>query len=176
MWYFIHNTMYIYKIQNKINNKLYVGSSRNYKKRWYFHLKDLRKNNHPNIYLQTDYNKYGEDNFEFSLIYEFPEKPSDLVLLKKEKDFINKYPNKLLYNIDLKILGIPNKSLSVKNNRFKPKKSLCYLLLKYKQFEEDYIKMISVDYRIPITTVKRTINNLINSNKLRYYNEIYYRV
>lgn len=28
------NKMYVYKITNKINNKIYVGITNNYKKRW----------------------------------------------------------------------------------------------------------------------------------------------
>lgn len=168
--------MYIYKIQNKVNNRLYVGSTKNYNARWNSHKKQLRENTHKNIYLQEDYNKYGLDNFEFSLLYTFNTLQTKQSLLNKEKYFLDKYPDKLLYNIDLRINNTSYKSLSVKNNRFKPKKSLSYVILKSRKFEEKHLKYISVDYKIPLTTVKNTVNNLIKSNKLRYEDGIYYRL
>lgn len=55
----------VYIINNKINNHNYIGSSVNIKKRFSRHKTDLRKNKHPNRYLQRAWNKYGEENFEF---------------------------------------------------------------------------------------------------------------
>ena len=50
----------IYFIRNKINNKIYVGSSKNLYNREKEHFSDLRKGKHHNIYLQRAYDKYGE--------------------------------------------------------------------------------------------------------------------
>lgn len=50
----------IYYITNTINGKFYVGSSKNIKKRWARHIRDLNNNNHHNIYLQRSCNKYGD--------------------------------------------------------------------------------------------------------------------
>jgi group I intron endonuclease len=61
-------TMGIYKIFNKVNNKYYIGSSNNIKRRWRDHKKMLRGNRHDNIYLQNSWNKYGENNFDFIVI------------------------------------------------------------------------------------------------------------
>lgn len=58
----------IYQITNKVNNKRYIGSAKNFLNRKNKHLYELRKNNHKNIYLQNSYNKYGEDKFEFKII------------------------------------------------------------------------------------------------------------
>lgn len=58
----------IYKITNIINNKIYIGSSTDIKKRWHGHKYDLRKNKHCNTHLQNAWNKYGEDNFKFEII------------------------------------------------------------------------------------------------------------
>lgn len=58
----------IYIILNKINNKCYVGSSINIKKRWYEHKLKLNLNEHYNSYLQASWNKYGKENFIFKLI------------------------------------------------------------------------------------------------------------
>lgn len=58
----------IYKIANKINGKIYIGKSLDVKERKYSHFYKLRKNEHGNQYLQVSFNKYGEENFEFSII------------------------------------------------------------------------------------------------------------
>lgn len=59
----------IYAIKNKINNKVYVGQSYNVEHRWkYGHRTALRKNDHGNDHLQSSWNKYGEENFEFLVL------------------------------------------------------------------------------------------------------------
>lgn len=58
----------IYKITNLINNKIYIGSSANLSKRYYYHLNSLRNNNHYNIHLQRAYNIDGENSFKFDII------------------------------------------------------------------------------------------------------------
>lgn len=57
----------IYSITNKINNKTYYGSSNNCVMRFYIHKCRLKKNNHINKHLQSSFNKYGENNFEFKI-------------------------------------------------------------------------------------------------------------
>lgn len=52
----------IYKIV--INNKTYVGSSLDIKKRLRQHRRELRKNIHDNRYLQNLYNKYNNATYE----------------------------------------------------------------------------------------------------------------
>lgn len=58
----------IYQIKNKINNKIYIGSSKDIYKRWRYHIADFKANRHCNQYFQASWNKYGEDNFEFSIL------------------------------------------------------------------------------------------------------------
>lgn len=62
----------IYVIENQINFKKYYGSSFDIKQRIYDHKRLLNKNKHYNIHLQNAWNKYGEDNFEFSLVFLCP--------------------------------------------------------------------------------------------------------
>lgn len=58
----------IYKIKNLFNGKIYIGQSVDIEKRWSTHKAELKHNHHHNIHLQSAWNKYGEDNFEFSII------------------------------------------------------------------------------------------------------------
>lgn len=63
-------TCYIYNIVNKINGKVYVGQTKNTKKRATSHKYMLNKGIHHSKYLQNSFNKYGIENFEFSIIEE----------------------------------------------------------------------------------------------------------
>ena len=60
----------IYKIENIINNKVYIGSSNNIERRWKEHIRLLNNNEHHSIKLQRAWNKYGENAFEFSVLEE----------------------------------------------------------------------------------------------------------
>ncbi|MCD2345816.1 NUMOD3 domain-containing DNA-binding protein [Clostridium guangxiense] len=66
----VHRISGIYKITNLVNNKVYIEQSVNIRKRWNQHVLELNKNIHPNIYLQSAWNKYGEINFKFSILEE----------------------------------------------------------------------------------------------------------
>jgi len=73
----------IYKITNKVNNKCYIGSSNNVKKRLTEHKRCLRLGKHHSIKLQRAYTKYGFENFSFDIIKECNEND----LLKHEQEF-----------------------------------------------------------------------------------------
>jgi len=60
----------IYKIENKINGKFYIGSSKNIEKRFKVHKRGLNSNKHHNIYLQRSWLKYGASAFLFTIIEE----------------------------------------------------------------------------------------------------------
>jgi group I intron endonuclease len=60
---------YIYKIENIITNKIYIGqTTQNFKTRKSHHLYHLNNNIHHNTYLQRAFNKYGESNFKFTIL------------------------------------------------------------------------------------------------------------
>ena len=77
----------IYMIKCKINNKVYIGQSKNIKKRFNYHRSALNRNNHDNDLLQNDWNKYGQDYFEFNIIVECEEHK----LNELEREYINEY-------------------------------------------------------------------------------------
>lgn len=60
----------IYMIKNIVNEKKYVGKSCDIKRRWSDHKYKLNKGIHVNSHLQSAWNKYGEESFEFVIIEE----------------------------------------------------------------------------------------------------------
>ena len=60
----------IYTIINTLNNKVYIGYSKNINARLKGHLNSLRRGNHDNERLQRSFNKYGEDKFRFEVLEE----------------------------------------------------------------------------------------------------------
>lgn len=58
----------IYCIENTINNKKYIGMSRDISRRWYEHKTELKNNSHDNKYLQSSWGKYGKDKFKFYVL------------------------------------------------------------------------------------------------------------
>jgi group I intron endonuclease len=79
---------YIYKIENTINNKIYIGCTiqDDVKKRWSLH-KRLAKKDKGCTALKSAFKKYGVDNFKFEIIIIcFNED-----CFKFEKEYIKKY-------------------------------------------------------------------------------------
>jgi len=60
----------IYQIRNVINEKIYIGSAINIDRRWNEHVSLLKRTKHHSRHLQSAWNKYGEENFEFSILEE----------------------------------------------------------------------------------------------------------
>lgn len=58
----------IYKIINIINNKFYIGSAVDLKRRKARHFSELRNNKHNNRHLQAAWIKYGEQSFVFVVV------------------------------------------------------------------------------------------------------------
>jgi group I intron endonuclease len=93
----------VYQIKNKINNKIYIGSSFDIGERWLRHISKLKRNKHPNKYLQNSWNKYGEGNFEISVVEvlkdEIVYKAQLLELEQKWLDLLQPFKKEIGYNI-----------------------------------------------------------------------------
>lgn len=96
----------IYKIRNRINGKYYIGSSDNIlgtSGRWMEHINGLKSNRHDNSYLQHSWNKYGQQNFEFSILEEVPK--SGLFLIEQKYLDQAKKDGKKCYNLSFLAVG-----------------------------------------------------------------------
>ena len=87
---------YIYKIENLVNNKKYIGITENPEQRKNNHFTKLRHNKHCNIRLQNAWNKYGEDNFKFEIIFELDCEKEEAykceeAFIEKEKGYTGGY-------------------------------------------------------------------------------------
>lgn len=90
----------IYQIKNLCTGKVYIGSSRIVQRRWHDHRRNLRNGIHTNPRLQNAWNKYGESNFEFSIIESCPVEH----LLFREQFYISELSP--AYNI-ADVVGMP---------------------------------------------------------------------
>jgi len=116
----------VYKIVNKVNGNMYVGSSVNVYNRRYTHATKLNRKTHSNKHLQSAYHKYGKDNFVFEVL----EYTDDITSVEQHYiDTLHPHYNKRLVaqnNIGLKV------STQTRN------KISATLKLKYKEGMETY--------------------------------------
>jgi group I intron endonuclease len=76
----------IYQIRCNTNGKIYIGSAVNMLARWAEHRSRLRRGAHVNKHLQQAWIRYGEENFEFTVV-EYVRQP---FLLRAEQSWIDK--------------------------------------------------------------------------------------
>ena len=95
----------IYGIRCKVNNKIYIGKAKDYFSRFSLHLRHLKLRKHYCKLLQSDFDLYGKNNFQFLIIREL-QIGEDINLIEIEE--ISKVDSALLYNSNL----IENKVIS----------------------------------------------------------------
>lgn len=87
----------IYKIINVVNNKFYVGSAVDLKRRKTRHFSELRTGKHNNSKLQNSWNKHGEQAFVFVVVEDLSPEAD---LLAAENIWLKKHVGKeYCYNI-----------------------------------------------------------------------------
>jgi len=92
----------IYAFLNLINEKIYLGSTKDFYKRYHIHMSMLRGNYHDNDYFQKAWNKYGQSNFIFVILENVE---NNLELEQREQywiDLTKCYDKSLGYNSRLK--------------------------------------------------------------------------
>ena len=146
---------YIYKIENTVNGKVYIGQTNDPERRKKDHFGRLKRNKHENPYLQSAWNKYGEDNFNFEVI-DGGENYNQL-----EKYYIEKYKsNNSNYGYNV-LSGGEEPPLHKGENHNKAK-------LTQKQVDE--IKQMLIN-KIPKKEILRLVNNSVTIGQLRRINK-----
>lgn len=136
---------YVYKIENKINKKIYIGQTNNLDRRMQEHKHDER-NNHP---IHNAIKKYGWENFEVSVLY------YGVDYNEKEKEYIKLYKsNKKEYGYNITAGG--QDSSGENNPRSKLSQSEVYQIISDLK-GKDSIKCIAKKYNTTVKTI-RNIN------------------
>ena len=84
----------IYGIKNKVNGKIYIGSTRNFHDRQLVHQRTLLAGKHINILLQRSYMVHGENSFDYVIIETLDPNISQVDLHSREDYYIDLYRSK----------------------------------------------------------------------------------
>lgn len=81
----------IYKITNKINNKIYIGKSSNIEERWKYHKTRYTYEKDYDKTLYRAFRKYGIENFSFEIIEEMTQSDYNKFANNREEYWITYY-------------------------------------------------------------------------------------
>ena len=149
----------VYRITNKANGKVYIGSSVDIKGRWNSHISDLSRGVHRNQYLQNAWNKYGKDNFVFEII----EKCSKDEINLREQYWID------TYNASIRDKGYNILPTAYSNLGFKPSKETIQRMsdAMYKRWSnEEYKQNAKINNLTQKRLQEHGTEGFITSNKL----------
>jgi len=76
--------MGVFQIKNKINNKVFIGSSTDLKAIWFAQKLQLDVGMHQNSELQKEWKEYGANNFIFEILEEIKQKEDEETNYAKE--------------------------------------------------------------------------------------------
>lgn len=129
----------IYKIENILNGDFYVGSSIDVYKRYYQHRTLLKRNKHWSTHLQNSWNKYGADNFVFTVL-----EYSNLDV-NGLRDLEQQYLDNLkpIYNLSMEVFSLsiyPRPESHIKNISYALKMSPVVQSEKYKKKVSESVK------------------------------------
>lgn len=146
----------IYKITNLVTLKIYIGSTKDFGKRQRQHLKMLRTGKHHSVKLQRSFDKHGEPNFKFEVMY-----LSENIKVDEQKE-LDRLDFSNAYNIATSSEGCftkedhPNKTemirkLSEGRKGIKPTNRVKVLIT---DVEYDSINEASRQLNIPVVTIR----------------------
>lgn len=169
----------VYCIKNVTNNKKYVGSTINLKKREYLHFITLKNNNHTNENLQKDYNEFGKEGFVFEVL-EFCEVIENKdFLLEREQYYLNSFSD--LYNVSTLSTGANNSEYhkTGKRSKYKAGSRVSFRIsIDCDQKTLDYINSIEnmneeIYMLLKMTSIDRSylMNKAIREHEEKYHND-----
>ena len=74
----------VFKVVNKVNGKILIDESPDALAKWNRHQTELRFGSHRNKALQEDWNNFGPENFEYSLLSSLEVKEGENVNIRAE--------------------------------------------------------------------------------------------
>lgn len=145
----------IYMIINTINGKRYIGSSKNIQQRLQTHRSNLRHGYHGNEYLQNAWNKYGENNFEYSIL----EFCSEEERIKREQYYVDTL--KPEYNISIEVVELPpfTKESRLKQSRTRKQRMKEGLIAKT-NYKELFVYDLQGNFIKGFKTITEAVNEL----------------
>ena len=174
---------YIYKIECKANSKIYVGRTCNYTRRKLEHFRYLRKGKHCNKHLQSAFNKYGEDKFEFSVI----EETTSACVKERELYWFNKFKEDSLrlfnHNIVTSDGGVDAKSAYTRSFIFDALDDKYYNLLtvneicdKYKISNATYYAYLDEWETLRNLSMPRSVQQVESLKRLAVFVEDFHKI
>jgi hypothetical protein len=131
----------IYGIVNKTTNRYYIGETIRVSKRFATHKKSLRENSHHSYRLQSDWNVYGESDFDFIIIKKLDKNYHVGMLLYYEYLYMKKYDSlETGYNIENTVKSIFLEGYRTKGLNDEKKNLLYSYLTTWKEFGEDAVE------------------------------------
>ena len=76
--------MGVYQVKNLVNGRVLIDNSVDMESKWNRHKMELKLGNHRIKELQHDWNKYGENHFEFEVLSELKKSEAETVDYNKE--------------------------------------------------------------------------------------------
>ena len=129
----------IYAIQHNVTKKIYIGSTKDVKKRYFSHIYNLRAGQHAIEDMQDDFIEYGEDYSVYEL-----ETITDFADRGKEYDWMRKYSTHIRgigYNYKDKAAKPKPKELQFSIKKGLPE--VCRVPETYKEYRAKIDEMLS---------------------------------